>query len=163
MIEICVPTFFSESLAEWRLRDRVFAKALEFTNTGPVTHHRLILPAAILAQNFEVKQEQVTSLLAFLPWYQKIIETSKQLEGHESKNGGIHMISRLIMTVVVALFFTPAALSLPRNIRSTRTILGASKKGGNTPKKLERKNEVSTADISAGIKKNIDAESKKSS
>jgi len=60
MIEICVSTLFSESPAKWRLRDRVFAKAvLEFTNTGPAAHYLLIFAGRDSAQNFEVKQEQV--------------------------------------------------------------------------------------------------------
>jgi hypothetical protein len=59
MIEICVSTLFSESPAKWQLRDRVFAKAaLEFTNTGPLITCQFS-PGVILAQNFEVKQEQV--------------------------------------------------------------------------------------------------------
>jgi len=66
------------------------------------------------------------------------------------------MFSRLITTVVIALFFTPAAPVLaqehPEHPKKTteHPNQGAEKK-------------VSTADISAGIKKNIDAQSKKSS
>src|SRR5437870_5640374 len=87
-----------------------------------------------------------------------------QLLTDESKNGGIHiMISRLIMAVAVALFFTPAAVVCaqehPEHPKKTTE---HPKKGGEHPKGGEEK-QVSTADISAGIKKNIDAESKKSS
>ncbi len=85
-----------------------------------------------------------------------------QLLTDESKNGGIHiMISRLIMAVAVALFFTPAAVVCaqehPEHPKKTTE---HPKKGGEHPKGGEEK-QVSTADISAGIKKNIDAESKR--
>ena len=64
------------------------------------------------------------------------------------------MISRVIITVVVALFFNPAsavfAQEHPEHPEHPQ-------KGKGTEKR------VSTADISAGIKKNIDAESKKNS
>ncbi len=73
------------------------------------------------------------------------------------------MISRLIIAVAVALFFTPAAVVCaqehPEHPKKTTE---HSKKGGEHPKGGEEK-QVSTADISAGIKKNIDTESKKSS
>lgn len=63
------------------------------------------------------------------------------------------MISRLIMAVAIALFFTPAAAVFaaehPEHPEHPN-------KGKATEKR------VSTADISAGIKKNIDTESKKS-
>ena len=84
-----------------------------------------------------------------------------QLLTDESKNGGIHiMISRLIMAVAVALFFTPAAVVCaqehPEHPKKTTE---HPKKGGEHPKGGEEK-QVSTADISAGIKKNIDTQSK---
>jgi hypothetical protein len=64
------------------------------------------------------------------------------------------MIARFIMPAVIALFFTPAAL-----VQAQEHPEHPKKTGG--AKKAEK--QVSTADISAGIKKNIDAESKKSS
>ena len=64
------------------------------------------------------------------------------------------MISRVIMTVVVALFFNPAAAVFAQEHPEHPE---HPQKGKGTEKR------VSTADISAGIKKNIDAESKKSS
>ena len=67
------------------------------------------------------------------------------------------MISRLIITVAIALFFTPAALIVAQEHPEHP------KKGAEHPKKGGAEKQVSTADISAGIKKNIDAESKKSS
>ena len=74
------------------------------------------------------------------------------------------MISRLIITVAIALFFTPAALIVaqehPEHPKKTTE---HPKKGAEHPKKGGAEKQVSTADISAGIKKNIDAESKKSS
>ena len=73
------------------------------------------------------------------------------------------MISRLIITVAIALFFTPAALIVaqehPEHPKKTTE---HPKKGAEHPKKGGAEKQVSTADISAGIKKNIDAESKKS-
>ncbi len=73
------------------------------------------------------------------------------------------MISRLIMAVAVVLFFTRAAVVCgqehPEHPKKTTE---HSKKGAEHPKGGEEK-QVSTADISAGIKKNIDTESKKSS
>jgi hypothetical protein len=63
------------------------------------------------------------------------------------------MISRLIITMAIALFFTPAALvsaaEHPEHPEHT-------KKGG-------AEKQVGKSDISAGIKKNINAETKKSS
>src|SRR4030095_12069629 len=70
---------------------------------------------------------------------------------------GIHMISRLIITVAIALFFTPAALV------SAAAHPEHPKKTTEHPKKGGEHKQVSTSDISAGIKKNIEAESKKSS
>ena len=66
------------------------------------------------------------------------------------------MFSRLITTVVIALFFTPAAPVLAQEHPEHP------KKTTEHPKQGAEK-KVSTADISAGIKKNIDAQSKKSS
>jgi len=76
----------------------------------------------------------------------------------------IDMISRLIIAAAIALFFTPAALIVaqehPEHPKKTTE---HPKKGAEHPKKGGAEKQVSTADISAGIKKNIDAESKKSS
>jgi hypothetical protein len=73
------------------------------------------------------------------------------------------MISRLIMAVAIALFFTPAALVCaqehPEHPKKTTE---HPKQGAEHPKKGGEEKQVSTADISAGIKKNIDAGSKKS-
>src|SRR5437867_12146085 len=72
------------------------------------------------------------------------------------------MISRLIITVAIALFFTPAALIVaqehPEHPKKTTE---HPKKGAEHPKKAGAEKQVSTADISAGIKKNIDVQSKK--
>src|SRR5881396_1674309 len=74
------------------------------------------------------------------------------------------MISRLIIAVAIALFFTPAALIVaqehPEHPKKTAE---HPKQGAEHPKKGAAEKQVSTADISAGIKKNIDAKSKKSS
>jgi hypothetical protein len=79
------------------------------------------------------------------------------------------MISRLIMAVAIALFFTPAGLVIaqehPEHPKKT-TEQEHPKKGAEHPKEHPKKagaeKQVSTADISAGIKKNINAETKKS-
>jgi hypothetical protein len=74
------------------------------------------------------------------------------------------MISRLITAVAIALFFTPAALVFaqehPEHPKKSKE---HPKEGAERPKKGAAEKQVSTADISDGIKKNIDAESKKSS
>ena len=64
------------------------------------------------------------------------------------------MISRLIITVAIALFFTPAALVSAAEHPEHPEHPQKGKAG---------KKQVSKSDISAGIKKNIDAETKKSS
>jgi hypothetical protein len=65
------------------------------------------------------------------------------------------MISRLIIAAAIALFFTPGALVWAQEHPEHP------KKGAEHPKKAAEEKQVSTADISVGIKKNIDAESKK--
>ena len=74
------------------------------------------------------------------------------------------MISRLIIAAAIALFFTPGVLvwaqEHPEHPKKTKE---HPKQGAEHPKKGAEEKQVSTADISAGIKKNIDAESKKSS
>jgi len=80
------------------------------------------------------------------------------------------MISRLIIAVAIALFFGPAALIVaqehPEHPKKTaeQPKKGGEhpKQGAEHPKKAGAEKQVSTADISAGIRKNIDAQSKKS-
>ena len=73
------------------------------------------------------------------------------------------MILRLIIATAIALFFTPAAMVLsqehPEHPKKTTE---QAKKGGEHPKTGGAEKGVSTADISAGIKKNIDGQSKNS-
>jgi hypothetical protein len=70
------------------------------------------------------------------------------------------MISKLIMAAAIALFFTPVlAQEHPEHPKKTTE---HPKQGAEHPTKSAEK-QVSTADISAGIRKNIDAKSKKSS
>src|SRR6266853_981571 len=73
------------------------------------------------------------------------------------------MISRLIVATAVALFLIPGltvrAQEHPEHPKKTTE---HPKQGAEHPKKGTEK-QVSTADISAGIKKNIEAETKKSS
>src|SRR6266702_159835 len=66
------------------------------------------------------------------------------------------MISRLVMATAIALFLTPG-LPVPAQEHPEHP-----KKTTEHPKQGAQK-QASTADISAGIKKNIDAQSKKSS
>src|SRR5437899_9172813 len=66
------------------------------------------------------------------------------------------MFSRLIIAVGIALFFMPEATIFAQEHPEHP------KKGAEHPKQAAEK-QVSTADISAGIKKNIDAQSKKGS
>jgi hypothetical protein len=80
------------------------------------------------------------------------------------------MISRLIIAVAIALFFAPATLVCaqehPEHPKKTteQPKAGAEhpKKGAEHPKQAAEAKQVSTADISAGIKTNIDAKGKKS-
>jgi hypothetical protein len=67
------------------------------------------------------------------------------------------MIPRLITAIVIALFFTPATLVLSQEHPEHP------KKTTEHPKQGGAEKQVSTADISAGIKKNIDGQSKKTS
>jgi len=73
------------------------------------------------------------------------------------------MFSRLIIAAAIAVFFAPAGLVLsqehPEHPKKTTE---QPKAGAEHPKKGGEAKQVSTADISAGIKTNIDAKSKKS-
>jgi hypothetical protein len=73
------------------------------------------------------------------------------------------MIPRLIVATMIALSFTSAALVFsqehPEHPKKTTE---HPKQGAEHPKQGAETKQVSTADISAGIKKNIDAKSKKS-
>src|SRR5437667_7476809 len=63
----------------------------------------------------------------------------------------------------IALIFTPAAMVLSQEYTEpTKKSTEQPKKGGEHPKTGGAEKGVSTADISAGIKKNIDGQSKKS-
>ena len=73
------------------------------------------------------------------------------------------MISRFLIAVAIALFFTPAALvRAQEHPEHPKKSTEHPKEGADHAKKGGADKQVSTADISAGIKKNIDAESKKS-
>jgi len=71
------------------------------------------------------------------------------------------MITRFIIAAAVALFFTPTMSNFPKKKEETKKGEHP-KKGGEHPQKGEGK-EVSTAEISTGIKKHISSESKNSS
>jgi hypothetical protein len=66
------------------------------------------------------------------------------------------MITRLVIAAAIVLFFTPVVPVFSQEHPEHPT------KSGEHPKKGGEAKQVSTADISAGIKKNIDAKSKKS-
>ena len=74
------------------------------------------------------------------------------------------MITRIIAATAIALLFTPATVLFsqehPEHPKKTTE---HPKKGGEHPTKGTEAKQVSTADISAGIKKNIQSESKKGS
>jgi hypothetical protein len=73
------------------------------------------------------------------------------------------MITRLIIAAAIALFFAPVvpvrAQEHPEHPKKTTE---HPKKGAEHPTKGAEAKQVSTADISAGIKKNIDTKTKKS-
>jgi hypothetical protein len=76
----------------------------------------------------------------------------------------IYMFSKLIIAVAIALFFTPTAtIFAQEHPEHPKKSAEHPKEGAKHPKKGGGEKQVSTADISAGIKKNIDAQSKKSS
>ena len=72
---------------------------------------------------------------------------------YEKRSQGIHMISRIIIAAAIAVFFTPpvALFSQEHPEHPEHPTKGGAEK------------RVSTADISTGIKNDIDAETKKSS
>jgi hypothetical protein len=72
------------------------------------------------------------------------------------------MIQTLITTIAIALFFTSATVALSQeHPEHPKKATEHQKQGAEHPKQAETK-QVSTADISAGIKKNIDTKSKQS-
>jgi hypothetical protein len=74
------------------------------------------------------------------------------------------MFSRLIIAAAITLFFTPAAIIFAQeHPEHPKKSAEQPKQGAEHPKKGAEAKQVSTAEISAGIKKNIDAQSKKSS
>ena len=74
------------------------------------------------------------------------------------------MFSRLIIAAAITLFFTPAAMIIAQeHPEHPKKSAEQPKQGAEHPKKGAEAKQVSTAEISAGIKKNIDAQSKKSS
>jgi actin-related protein len=74
------------------------------------------------------------------------------------------MIAKIIIAAAIALFFSPATVLLSQeHPEHPKKSAEHPKQGAEQPKKSEAVKEVSTADISAGIKKNIQTESKKGS
>jgi hypothetical protein len=74
------------------------------------------------------------------------------------------MISRVIIAIAIAVLLTPTALVLSQeHPEHPKKSAEHPKQGAEHPKTGGEAKQVSTADISAGIKKNIDAKTKKSS
>jgi len=73
------------------------------------------------------------------------------------------MIGRIIIGAVIALFFAPATALFPQEHPEHPKKSAQPKQGAEQSKKGGAAKQVSTADISAGIRKNIETESKKSS
>jgi hypothetical protein len=73
------------------------------------------------------------------------------------------MFSNLIIAVAITLFFTPAAtIFAQEHPEHPKKSAEHPKEGAEHPKKGGGEKQVSTADISAGIRNNIDAKGKKS-
>jgi hypothetical protein len=74
------------------------------------------------------------------------------------------MFSRVIIAAAITLFFTPAAIIFAQeHPEHPKKSAEQPKQGAEHPKKGAEAKQVITAEISAGIKRNIDAQSKKSS
>ena len=100
----------------------------------------------------------VTTMLASLALIRKTaLRHPTDCEYTKVKTEELIMISRLVVAVAVALFFAQAA-----PVRAQEHPEHP-KKATEHPKKGSAEKRVSTADISAGIKKNIEAETKKNS
>jgi hypothetical protein len=75
----------------------------------------------------------------------------------------LNMIGRITIAAAIALFFTPATVLFSQeHPEHPKKSAEHPKQGGEQPKKGGAAKQVSTADISAGIKKNITAETSKS-
>jgi hypothetical protein len=72
------------------------------------------------------------------------------------------MILRLIIAAAIALFFLPAPVFSQEHPEHPKKTTEHPKQGAEHPKQAAEAKQVSTSDISAGIKTNIDAKSKKS-
>jgi hypothetical protein len=72
------------------------------------------------------------------------------------------MFFKLIISATIALFFTPVAIFAQEHPEHPTKSAEHPKEGAEHPKKSDKEKRVSTADISAGIRNNIDAKSKKS-
>ena len=83
------------------------------------------------------------------------ISSTKELNKSEPEE--LNMIGRIVIAVAIALFFTPATALFSQEHPEHP------KKSAEQAKASGAAKQVSTADISAGIKKNIQMESKKSS
>jgi hypothetical protein len=89
--------------------------------------------------------------------------TSSTKESNKSEPEELHMIGRIVIAVAVALFFAPATALFSQEHPEHPKKSAESKQGGEQVKRGDSAKQVSTADISAGIRKNIQMESKKSS
>jgi hypothetical protein len=88
-----------------------------------------------------------------------LLDTSlRGIKFNKSELEELNMIERIIIAAAIALFFTPATA-----IFSAEHPEHPKKGGAEHATKGDTEKQVSTADISAGIRKNIDADTKKSS
>jgi hypothetical protein len=108
-----------------------------------------------------VKQQSTSHHCFEIDNHQRHPTKSKQTK---LNTGGIHMISRLVIAAAITLLFTLGgpvrAQEHPEHPKKTTE---HPKQGGEHAKKAAEPKQVSTADISAGIKTNIEAGTKKSS
>jgi hypothetical protein len=96
------------------------------------------------------------NLLAILATVPESLRSIHTTISKRTDNGGMDMFSRPIIAVAIALFFTPAVPIFAQEHPEHP------KKAAEQPKKGRAEKQVSTADISAGITKNIETKSKKS-
>src|SRR6266568_8711710 len=84
------------------------------------------------------------------------IKDIQAITTRRSRNGGIHMFTRLIIAAAIALFFSPVAWVRAQEHpeHPKKTAEHPKKAGTEHAKKGGAEKQVSTADISAGIKTN---------
>jgi hypothetical protein len=108
------------------------------------------------------KGEKCESAFCLSYYARKLVKHPRNYQQTKRKRR-IHMFSNLIIAVTIALFFTPAAtIFAQEHPEHPKKSAEHPKEGAEHPKKGGGEKQVSTADISAGIRNNIDAKGKKS-